>query len=355
MDREPEPFDWGFGATPSGAAPGQPSADDGLARDREAARQAAIAREQAIVRANAAARSQLVANPPVRRQTENAFFDDSVSYNPHDLGFEEVEIAPKSFLRRLIPVIVTLAIIGGIVVGGTIAVDGFLRDSASSLIGGLVGTALKVEEGGKVDVDLGGGLFLAQAASGSIDDVHVDVSKARVGPLSGALSIAATGVPTSPSVPADSLAISLRLNEESAVAFATALQGATATPETTPVTLGEGTMTVGSTVIFGRTATAMAVTYLPSVVEGALVLTPQTITVGTTPMTVEEFAASRYAAVGKTLMDARTVCVASSLPAKLTLETLSIAPKSVTITATGKNVPIAGGGLTTLGVCEPAA
>jgi len=335
MDREQGSFDWGFGGgsnpplNPTVQQPAQAQQPAQLSQPVQAPRQ--LPR-----RDDPFAEIQR----PVKEEIPS--WDADLSFDPSDLGFEQVEIPRKSLGRRLAGPIIFLVIFVGLAVVGTIAADNFARDAVAGVIAGAIGDTFKGNED-TVTVDLGEGLFLGQAASGTIDDVTIDIPNATLGALTGGITLTATGVPTSPSQPTKSLNVAFALPEEPALAFAATLSGAKTTS-----TLGDGVISVASK-ISGKT---ISVAYAPTAVEGALVLTPQTISVGDSVMTPEEFIDSKYGKAGKALTKVRTLCVADKLPAALTFDSIGVTATSITIAASGTKVPLVGGGITTPGTCE---
>lgn len=306
MDREPNSFDWGLGS--SGQSAGQPS----LAQRLQSSAQ------------------------------ENEADWSGVSYNPGDLGFEEQEIPRKSLARRVIPPIIVLSIIGGLLAVATVGADRFARSAVAGVIQGKVAETLKVAED-DVIVDLGGGVFIGQAVSGSIDDVTVRVPEATLNGLVGAVSLSATGVPTDQTEP-DTLAVAMTLEGERAKEFAKQLR-----PNSkTRVLLRDGVIAVTRNLPAG----AIIVFYIPTVVDGSIVLTPDSVRVNKKDMTVDEFVGSKFGAAGESLVVQRTVCIDDKIPEKLSLTSITVAVDSFTLEASGEKVPLSTAGLTTLGSCE---
>jgi len=347
MDREQGSFDWGFG----GAGAQQPQQPQQPQQIQPAGQQTPSQWppvQQPAVQQPAQPPRQLPRRDdpfaeiqrPVKEEIPS--WDADLSFDPSDLGFEQVEIPRKSLGRRLAGPIIFLVIFVGLAVFGTIAADNFARDAVSGVIAGAIGDTFKGDEDA-VTVDLGEGLFLGQAAAGTINDVSIVIPEATLGALTGAIHLTATGVPTSTSQPTESLSVEFVLPEESALAFAATLSGSKTTSA-----LGDGVVAVTSKVA-GKKIT---VAYAPTAVDGALVLTPQTIAVGDSAMTPDEFTASKYGTAGKSLTKVRTLCVADKLPSALTFDSMVVNATSITITASGTKVPLVGGGITTPGTCE---
>jgi hypothetical protein len=271
-------------------------------------------------------------------------YDNAVSFDPNDLGFEATDVPRRSVGRRLAGPIIALVIIGGLAIGGTIVIDDFARDAVAGVISDKVAETFGLSSDDSVGVDLGPGIFIGQAFTGTIDEVTVTVPDATLGTLTGDVTLSAHGVPTSPSRPTTQLTLTLGLTGDAALAFADNFK----TGQKSTVTLGEGTITASTSV----SRVPVLVTYAPTVVEGALVLTPSAIAVDGDEFTTEEFAESPYAKAGKSLLEARTMCVADKFPAAVALQSLTVTPTSVVISASGAGVPLVGGGLTTIGTCE---
>lgn len=306
MDREPNSFDWGLGASDQSA--GQPS----LAQRLQSSAQ------------------------------ENKADWSGVSYNPLDLGFEEQEIPRKSLARRIIPPIIVLSIIGGLLAVATVGADRFARSAVAGVIQGKVAETLKVAED-EVTVDLGGGVFIGQAVTGSIDDVTVRVPEATLNGLLGSVSLRAKGVPTDQSAP-DNLTVAMTLKGENATEFAKQLR-----PNAkSRVDLRDGAIAVSRTLPAG----SIVVYFIPTVAEGAIVLTPDYVRVNKKNMTIDEFVDSKFGEAGEALVTQRTVCIADKLPAQLQLTAITVSRESFSVEASGDKVPLSTAGLTTLGSCE---
>jgi len=339
MEREPGSFDWGFGAgaqptsEPAGDAPQRPATP--AARPSQYPSATPPAQQPRAVDPFAGMAAAPAAQPR---------YDNAVSFDPNDLGFEATDVPRRSAGRRVVGPIIALVIIAGLAIGGTIVIDDFARNAVGGVISDKVAETFGLESDDTVDVNLGDGIFIGQAFTGVINDVTVSVPGATLGEFTGDVTLKAQGVPTSPSRATKQLTLGLTLSGEAALAFADSFKSG----EKSTVTLGEGTITTSTSV----SRIPVLVSYAPSAVDGALVLTPTLITVDGDEFTPEEFAASKYAKAGKKLLDARTLCVADRFPGAVALTGLTVTPTTVAVTATGKGVPLVGGGLTTVGSCE---
>ncbi|MET0990587.1 MAG: DUF2993 domain-containing protein [Glaciihabitans sp.] len=345
MEREPGSFDWGT-----------TSRGDGTPRSSSDSSSGASAASSSSASASSATSSsyrpsfddQFLTPDPTDYnpfEAKKRLEDEAVSYEADDLGFTTTYVARKSVARRLIGPIIFLVVFVGLIVGATLGADNLARDAVGGLISSKVASTLETKT--DPEVDLGEGLFISQAIGGEIDHVVIDVDAATFGGLTGNLVIDATGVPTTPSDPTKNLGISYTLDEASAASFASRFK-----PNSkSVVTFGNDEVIVASKVKAAGKNRLFTVTFTPSVVEGALVLTAKSVALGDDkPVTPEKFLDSRYAKAGAEIVDERTVCVASNLPETLILTGVSVAPDGLTLAAKGENVRISGD-LTTLGIC----
>jgi hypothetical protein len=341
MEREPGSFDWGFGA---GAQPTEPPAGSPPPPVGQQPAAQRPSQYPPVQPRQLPPRDDPFAQlAPVAREPQRTSWDD-VSFEPEDLGFQAQEIPRRSVGRRIAGPITALVILAALGIAGTIVIDKFARDAAASVISDKVATTFGLASDDSVSVDLGGGIFIGQAFSGTIDNVAVTVPDAVFGGLEGNVGLTATGVPTSPSLPTKSLSIAVELDEESALAFAAPF----ATNSKATVALGDGVIDIATTLA----KKPLIVSYAPTAVDGTLVLTPQSISFDGDVSTVEEFLAGDFGKAGAALGEPRSFCVADKIPAGVTLSAFAVTPTAITITAGGSGVPLVGGALTTFGSCE---
>jgi len=339
MEREPEAFDWNKSGASSGGSNGaRPPARKPISGGFD----------QFLTDSTAdklAAKDRLVTDG---RKQRLGPYGEPVSYDVDDLGFQTIDVKPKGRASRAIGPIIFLVVFVGLVGGAIYVADKLARDGASGLISSKIAGALEIEDSDTITVDLGEGLFITQAFSGTIDNVRIGIPSATIGGFTGALAIDATGVPTDQTAPAKTVAVILSLDEASSEAFASEFKsGSKSTVE-----VGDNSITVASKVKAGGSSVPVAVAFTPSAAEGALVLTPQTITVSDEAMTVAEYKDSRYYSAAKSLIKDRVVCVAGFLPETLALTGITASPGALSLAAAGTDVRLSGTGLSSLGSCE---
>lgn len=256
--------------------------------------------------------------------------------------------APKSIPPRWrwIGFVIALAIVGGLVGFALVEGDKIVRGIAGDVVKSGVSSALQLPEGQDVDVDLGEGLLVFQAVTGSIDSVDVTIPGATFGPATGTLQLTVEGVALDPSAPVKTLVARVELDADNFSKFAGYLSSA----PLNAVTLGSEAVGIGADV-GGQQVTA---SLTPSVADGAVSFTPSTITVGDVATPAAEFLAGPLGAAAGPLLTSTALCVADYLPKSLTVTDASVVGDHIVITASGNDVRLTG--LGSKGTCEvPAA
>lgn len=340
MDREPGAFKWGLG-NDEGADDTSPQVTP-----RPSSRQAFD--DQFIAPRQTAQGNQF--GQQGQTGTQRQLYvedDDGVSYNANDLGFRSQDIPRRGVVRRMIGPLIFILIFVGLIGGAVYGADKLARDAVTGIISDKIATTLKLPSEKGVSVDLGDGLFIVQAVTGSIDTVHIIVKGATFGGFTGDLVLDATGVPTDQSQPTETLKVNLALDEASTKAFAKAF----ASGRKASAKFGDNLVLAKSTVSGGGASVPVVIAFTPSVVDGALVLKPKTVSVNGDSKSVSAFKKSTIGKAARSLTTTRDICVASYLPETLTLTGLTVTKGAASLVASGTGVRLSGG-LTTLGVCD---
>jgi hypothetical protein len=265
----------------------------------------------------------------------------------NDSGIQWTQVdAPKGLPPRFrwIGWVVVLAVVGALVAFALIEGDKIARDVAGGVVRSGVTTALDLPEGQEVDVDLGGGLLVFQAITGSVDDVTVTVPGVAFGPAVGTLVLRASDVPLDPRKPVGTLDADMLLDEANMLLLAGNLSSA----PLTNVSLADATLTVGAD-LAGVPAT-LALT--PTVTElGAVAFTPGAATAGGAAVSIEELAAGPLAPIAAVLLTSQPLCVAQELPEVLTVSNAAVVDGRFVVTASGSDVALSS--LGGKGSCEP--
>jgi hypothetical protein len=282
-------------------------------------------------------------------RNEARYIDDADETYELPPGFEARDVPRPSRIGRAIGTIVMLGILVGLIFGAVYAANSLSKDAVTGLLAGKLQTAFGATDEEQVHIEFGSGLFIIQAIKGTLEDVEITIDDAVVGPLTGDLSISAKGVPVDQSGPADTIDVSVLLNEENVQA----ISGKFNPDRKVTLTVADGVISAKSSISSPGGSVPIVVNYAPSAEKGKLVLRPQTIVVGKSAKeyTVEEFRASSYGTVGRALSKKRTVCVANLLPAALTLSDATATANGFTLGASGSKVQLSGAALTAPGTC----
>jgi len=266
-----------------------------------------------------------------------------------DSGIQWTSIdAPKSIPPRWrwIGLVIALAVVGGLVAFALIEGDKIVRGIATDVVRSAVTSALELPEGQEVDVELGDGLLVFQAITGSIDSVDVRVENAAFGGATGTLLLAIEGVSLDPSAPVDTVTATVELDSDNLSKYAANLSSA----PLNGVTIAGEVVGVGAILADQQINVAL----VPSVAGGTVAFTPVAISAGGVATTVEAVMASPLASLAGPMLTSSPICVAQFLPASVTLSAATVVGEQLVITAAGNDVRLAS--LGGKGTCEaPAA
>jgi len=246
---------------------------------------------------------------------------------------------PKRF--RWIGWLVVLAVVGGLVFFAVSEGDKVVRDVATDAVRSGVTSALELPEGTEVDVELGGGILLVQAATGSIDEVVVRVPGVAVAEATGTLVLTLNGVAIDPSKPVETLTADIELDEANMSLLGARLSQS----PLTSLVLADGVVSIGAD-LEGNAVTA-ALT--PAVAAGVVSFSATGMTVGGAPTTVEEVLAGPLAPAAGPMLTSQPICMAEYLPESLAVSAAAVADKKFVVTASGTGVRLSS--LGSNGVC----
>jgi hypothetical protein len=243
------------------------------------------------------------------------------------------------------------AIAGGVLV--VLLVVGFFvgesaaRAYATDRIHDELVNAFELEADHPTQVDLGAGSLLLQAASGSVDRVDVAIDDVPLGDLTGDITLAATGVPLDTAQPAETVAATATIDEANVAALRDYLSGI----QLDSITLGDGVIDVSATVKALFLSVPVSAAIEPTVRDGQLVFTPQSVTVNGAAVSVDELLAGPLANVASGFLGAQTFCVAQYLPSAITLQDVDVSDDELELAFTGEDVALGGAELSTKGTC----
>ncbi|CAN5140437.1 hypothetical protein BH09ACT5_BH09ACT5_04540 [soil metagenome] len=263
----------------------------------------------------------------------------------------EVPAPPARRRRRWIGVVIAIVVLAALLVVGFFVADAYAKTYAENYVRDRIVEVLKLEPGAKVDVDLGAGSVLLQAARGALDEVTVHVDTVSFGDISGAAEIGATKVPLDSSQPLEKLDIQVTMSEENVEKLSGFMSGM----ELKSIGIENELIRIGTdfTVLFFTIP--VSVDLEPTAKDGGINFDPVTILLGDEEISVADLRANReFSALAGDLLASRDFCVASFLPQALTLDKVDIVGTDLVVGINGDGTALSDPALSTLGTC-PAA
>ena len=263
-----------------------------------------------------------------------------------------MEVAPKPrrrrhWLGRLVVIVIVIVVLLIVFFVG----DALARQYATGLVREQIVTALKLDPGADVTVDLGDGSILLQAATGSLDDLSVHVSQFSLGDVRGEAQITATDVPIDTSKPLGTMAIEVTVDQANVQALAGFLSGV----DLTSIELRDNLIRISTELDIGFAQIPVSVDLAPSAKDGGITFEPITVLLGEQQVTVADLRAiPGIGDLASSLLGSRSVCVASYLPQALAIDDVKVVGTDLLVSIKGDGAALSGPGLSTMGTC-PAA
>lgn len=226
--------------------------------------------------------------------------------------------------------------------------ENLARQYATNLVRERIVDGLALDPATDVEVDLGSGFLLLQAATGSVNDVTVDIPELVLGEIRGAASLEARDVPLDSTQPIRELDITATIDEDNVQSLASYLSGV----DLSSIELRDGIIRVGTEIDLAVLTFPVAIDLAPGTSEGGISFTPQTILVGEEQLSVAELTAfPPLQAIAGELLASRDFCVASSLPQGLEITSVEVIGTDLVVGLSGDGIALAGDDLTTNGSC----
>ncbi|HEY1532057.1 MAG TPA: DUF2993 domain-containing protein [Galbitalea sp.] len=255
---------------------------------------------------------------------------------------------PARKRHRLRTAIIVLVVIVLVLVVGFFVGDYYAKKYATNYVREQVATALGLPSTAPVEVDLGSGSILLQAASGRIQDVNVTVEPLVVDGLSGSAVLVAHGVPLNETTPVSSLAVKVTV-PTSTVETAISRVPAIASLKPTVKISGKTVAVAGTISVFGFPQ-SIGATLVPKVVKGVPGFTIRTASFD--GATVSASLLDRYLPGLTTYLESGTsLCIADQLPKAFALTSITLSGQSIVSTFTGNGVELNGATLSQKGTC----
>lgn len=266
-----------------------------------------------------------------------------MSQLPSDLpfGFVETDI-PRHRGRTLIGFAVFLII----VIVLAVVADNVARGYVAKLVDSKVRSSLSIPAATPVHVTVGGFSVLLQAATGKFQHIDVAIDTLKVGDFAGKAMLAATGVPINTSKPISGAKVVFTADQAQ---LQTLLAGLTSVPIKS-VVVADGTVKVGTQITALGIVVPIAISFVPSVVDGQLALTPKSLVLNKATLTPAALRKT-FGAIVDPLLATQKICVAKYLPKALPLQSITVSGSSLRFAVAGTSVVLSSALLATKGVC----
>ncbi len=260
----------------------------------------------------------------------------------------EVPAPPKKKRRRWIGVLIAVVVLVILLVVGFFVADAYAKTYAENYVRERIVEVLKLDPAAKVDVDLGSGSVLLQAARGALDQVNVHVDTITFGDISGEAQITATQVPLDSSKPLDKLGIQVTVTEENVTKLSGFLSGI----DLKTIELKDGLIRIGTDFSFLFISVPVSVDLNPTAKDGGINFDPVTILLGEQQISVADLRGNpQFSALAGDLLRSRDFCVAGFLPQALTLDTVQVVGTTLVVGIDGDGTALSDPALSTLGTC----
>ena len=255
---------------------------------------------------------------------------------------------PPRRKRRWVGWVIALVIVAILLVVAAIVGETLARQYAEGYIRDRVVEALPVDPAAPMDVEVKGGPVLLQALSGRMTEIVVGIPELTIGEISGSATVTALGVPLDESKATDQLDIELRISESSVQQLSTYLSGI----DLDSITLGDGLITVDTSIDLLLFSVPISIDLLPSAAAGGIAFTPETITLEQQEISVDDLRSNPLVSgIAGSLLDSQVFCVAESLPSAFTLTDVTVEGSELVVAVSGDGVALGDPALLETGTC----
>ena len=268
---------------------------------------------------------------------------DTVPLDP--IGAEPSSSRTAQRGRPLLPAVIVGVVLLLIAVLLVIA-DNTVRTVVRDAIAGELETALPIERGSDVAVEIGGVSMLAQLAAGRLERIEVTADAVDFGQISGAAEAVATGVPLDRSQPADSVTIDIFVPEGELVNLADNLSGI---PLDTISIDGDEILLETDARVFGIPI-PISIGIAPGAADGQLTFDPNSLSVSQATVTAEQLRGVLGPVAGAVLQT-RSFCIAEFLPEAFTLESADIRRNELVVRLAAGRAILSDEALQQVGAC----
>jgi len=255
------------------------------------------------------------------------------------------EPAPRRRRRR--GWIIALAVLVVVLVVAVVVGESAARAYATGRIHDELATAFGLDADHPMDVDLGPGLLLAQAATGTIDSVDVAIDDVPLGDLTGTVDLEATGIPLDAGRAVGTVRATATVDEQNVAKLGDYLSGV----DLDSITLGDGTIDVAATVKALFLSVPVSAAIVPTAEDGQLVFTPRSVTVNGQVVDVADLTSGPLGSLASKFLGSQAFCVAQYLPSAVELDGVQVRRSDLVLVFAGDDVVLGGPGLSTKGTC----
>lgn len=255
---------------------------------------------------------------------------------------------PKKKRRRWIGVLIALVVVVILLVVGFFIGDAYAKAYAENYVRERIVEVLKLDPAANVDVDLGDGSVLLQAARGGLDEANVHVDAITFGDITGQAQIVATEVPLDSSKPVDKLDIRVTVSEDNVKKLSGFLSGI----DLKSIELKDSLIRVATEFDVFFLKIPVALDLNPTAKDGGINFDPVTILLGDDEISVADLRASpQFSSLAGDLLASRDFCVAGFLPKALTVDKVQVVGTNLVVGIDGDGTALSDPALSTLGAC----
>ncbi|MBW9093756.1 DUF2993 domain-containing protein [Microbacterium jejuense] len=222
--------------------------------------------------------------------------------------------------HRVWPWIVGFAIVAVLAVGAWFAAEAIARQIVTGIVQDQVRTQLSLPADQQIDVDVAGAV-LPQLIGGTIDDLTVSSDDVPLGDtgVTGDVTVNARGIPVRGEPELSGATATVSLDEQQLQTLLSSIDGFPA--DTVGLAQPNVTMTLSLTLFGVQIPVGVALT--PSAVDGDIVLTPASFTLGESQVTADALRA-QFGGLADAVLRDWDVCIADRLPAGATLTGVAV-------------------------------
>lgn len=258
-----------------------------------------------------------------------------------------VVVTPPPRRRRAAKVVTAIVVTLVVLVVGFIALDAWARQQVADYVAEKVRSVLSLESSDPVAVEIGGASVIAQVVTGSLDEVEVGVEDVTIGDLTGGVTLRAEGVPVDASKPVDRVQIEFRVGEDGIQSIASTLSASAIDS----VRLVDGEIRVGTELtVFGVPFT-VGLGVEPFADGGQIGFTPTSVELAGSRTSAESLIQT-FGRPAEQLLQPRSLCVATWLPASLGVDDVTIRDTTLIVTIGARAALFDEKSLSTLGTCD---